>query len=190
MVEDVEYINEIIENHSLIAYKVLVKRYETRVFTLCFKIIKRREEAEEVAQDIFVLCFKKLNELQDKRKFPNWLMKIAYSKAIDHIRKKHVVKTDIDAINALHFKEEQTPLKKAIIQNRKEIIEKAINLLEPIEASIITLFYIQDIPVKDIAEITQLSLSNVKVKLFRARTSLKKIISSLLKDDLKDFIED
>lgn len=190
MLEDEEYINDIIENHSVMAYKALVERYENRVFTLCYKIIKRREEAEEVAQDIFVLCFKKLNELQDKRKFPNWLMKIAYSKAIDHIRKKQIVKTDIDAINASHFKEEQTPLKKAIFENRKEILKKAINLLEPIEASIITFYYIQDIPVKDIAEITELSLSNVKVKLFRARTSLKKIISSLLKNDLKDFIED
>ncbi len=189
MIEDKEYINDIIKNQSIIAYKSLVERYENRVFSLCYKIIKRREESEEVAQDIFVLCFKKLSELQDRNKFPNWLMKIAYTKAIDHIRKKQIVKTDISTINEAHFKEEQTPLKSTILENRKEIINRAINLLEPTEASIVALYYIQDISVKDIVEITGLTLSNVKVKLFRARNSLKKIISAMLKNDLKDFIQ-
>lgn len=189
MIEDKDYIHDIIENQSTNAYKSLVERYENRVFSLCYKIIKRREESEEVAQDIFVLCFKKLNELQDRNKFPNWLMKIAYTKAIDHVRKKKIVKTDISTINESHFKEELTPLKSTIIENRKEIINRAINLLEPTEASIITLYYSQDIPVKDIAEITGLTLSNVKVKLFRARTNLKKRIASILKNDLNDFIQ-
>jgi len=189
MAEDEAYIRDIIDNRSVMAYRALVEKYENRVFTLCYKIVKRREEAEEIAQDIFVICFMKLNELQDKKKFPNWLMKIAYTKAIDHVRKKQMVKTDINAVDESFFKTEQTPLKNTIDSNRKDIVKNAINLLEPTEASVITLYYIQDIQVKDIAEITGLTLSNVKVKLFRARKNLKTIIASQLRNDLKDFIQ-
>ena len=189
MAEDQAYIRDIIDKHSVVAYKALVEKYETRVFTLCFKIVKRREEAEEVAQDTFVLCFKKLKDLKEWNKFPNWLMKIAYSKAIDHVRKKQILKTDLDMVDKSYIKEEQTPLKHTVIENRKEVLQRAIQQLEPVEASLISLYYIQEVPVKDIAEITGLSLSNVKVKLFRSRKNLKTILKTHLKTDLNDFIQ-
>ena len=116
-------------------------------------------------------------------------MKIAYSKAIDHVRKKRMVKSDIDAVAESYFKTEQTPLKSTIATNRKEVIKKAINRLEPVEASVITLYYIQDVAVKDIADITGLTADHVKVKLFRARKNLKNIMEATLKEDLNDFIQ-
>jgi len=189
MTEDAEYIRKIIDEHSVVAYKALVDKYEKRVFTLCYKIIKSREEAEEVAQDTFVLCFKKLKDLNDWNKFPNWLLKIAYSKAIDHVRKKQIPKTDLDIVDKAYIKNGQTPLKHAMIENRKELMQHAINQLEPIEASLITLYYMQEVPVKEMADITGLSLSNVKVKLFRARNNLKTILETTLKTDLNDFLQ-
>ncbi len=190
MNQDEEYIKIILETGSLVTYKILVEKYERRVFSICIKIIKKREEAEEVAQDVFVKCFKNLNRLKDPNKFPNWLMKIAYTKAIDQIRKKQLSKTNIDEISQEHYKDEKTPLTHAISENRKEIINKAIALLEPEEAAIITFYYIQGMTTKEISETIGMSLSNVKVKLFRARKTLKSIIVSLVKDDLKDFIQD
>lgn len=189
MINDQEYIAEIIRTGSFTAYKSLIEKYERRVFTICYKILKNREESEEVAQDVFVLCFKKMKELKDRNKFPNWLMKIAYTKAIDQVRKKTIIQTNIDDINEYNFKSEKTPLNDTILKDRSDIIKSAIDLLEPVEATIIALYYLQDIPVKQIAEITDLSLSNVKVKLFRARNSLKIILSSKLKNDLEDFIQ-
>ena len=189
MLEDEEYINEIIKNKSLVSYQALVEKYENRVFTLCYKIIKGREDAEEVAQDVFVTGFGKLKELKDRRKFPNWILKIAYSKSIDWVRKKRLATISLSASNEGYFKEERTPVKDTIDRNRKEIISRAIHQLEPVEASIITLFYIQDRPVREVAEITGLSVGNVKVKLFRARISLKTILANLLQTDLQDFIE-
>lgn len=190
MTQDEAYINDIIETGSLVAYKSLVEKYEKRVFSFCFKIIRHREEAEEVAQDVFVRCFSNLSNLKDRTKFPNWLMKIAYSKAIDRVRKKQMLKTDIDQLDTNHFTDEKTPLKTTIDQNRKEILKKAIDQLEPVEASMITLYYLQDMAVKDIAEITGMTLSNVKVKLYRARKTLKTIIVSRLRTDLDDFIQE
>ena len=114
MTKDEVYIRDIMDRRSAEAYRALVEIYQNKVFTLCLKIVKNREEAEEVAQDVFITCFSKLNELQDKKKFPNWLMKIAYSKAIDHVRKKRMVKSDIDAVAESYFKTEQTPLKSTI----------------------------------------------------------------------------
>ncbi|MDC8004699.1 sigma-70 family RNA polymerase sigma factor [Aureisphaera galaxeae] len=190
MPEDRHYIDDVIKNGSLRSYKALVDKYEKRVFTLCFKIIKNREEAEEVAQDIFVSCFKKIGDLQNKNKFPNWLMKIAYSRAIDHVRKKKIIKVDIDEITERVESKEHTPVQSAELNDRTEILQAAIRRLETVSATVITLYYIEDLPVKEISEITNLSISNVKIRLFRARTELKGIIASLVKKDLDDFIDE
>ncbi|MEM7087177.1 MAG: sigma-70 family RNA polymerase sigma factor [Bacteroidota bacterium] len=190
MLKDEEHIDEIIQNKSLVSYKMLVEKYERQVFSVCYKIVKTREDAEEVAQDVFVVGFRELEKLKERNKFPNWILRIAYSKSVDWVRKKRIVTTEIDKVSDHFIKNENTPVSNAIHQNRKEIIEQAIHRLAPVEAVVITLFYIQDLPVKEIAEITSLSIDNVKVKLFRARIALKAIISNLVKTDLQDFIQD
>ena len=73
-------------------------------------------------------------------------------------------------------------------KDRADIIKKAIDLLEPMESSIISLYYIQGNSVKEISEITSLSLSNIKIKLFRARKTLSKILSISMESDLEDLI--
>ena len=186
---DEGYIQEILEHHSAKAYEKLIEKYQNRVFTLCYRIIKNREEAEEVAQDVFMKSFRELGKLKDPKKFPNWLMKITYTKAIDRTRIKSVSISEINKVKEEVLKEERTPLEETIIQDRKQIMKKAIGRLEKTEASLITLYYLEDLPVKEIAEIVEMTISNVKVKLFRARKNLKSIIAALTKTDLKDFIE-
>ena len=186
--KDQEHINDIIDNKSTVAYEALIAKYQNLVFTLCIKIIKRREEAQEITQDVFITGFNRINSLEDKTKFKNWIMKIAYSKSIDYVRKKQLETTDINELKLQIFDQNKNPLEDTIDKNRSEIIAKAIQYLKPVEASIITLYYIQGQGIKDISDITGLSTSNVKVKLFRARTELKTIITSLLKGDLTDFL--
>ena len=186
---DEEYIKEILDHHSAQAYEKLIGKYQNRVFTLCYRIIKHREEAEEVAQDVFVKGFRELGKLNDHKKFPNWLMKIAYSKAIDRTRRKSIPIAEIGSIREDLLKEEVTPLEETIMEDRKQIIQAAIHRLEKTEAALINLYYLEDLAVRQIAEMLGMTSSNVKVKLYRARKNLRSIIRSMTKSDLKDFIE-
>ena len=188
MLDDAAYIRQFLEQGSQRALQALVEKYQGRVFTLCLKVIKDKEVAEEVAQDVFVKAFKELGQLKDRYKFPNWLLKIAYSKSIDQVRKKSIVKTPINQVVSPLLIENKTPLDTTVINDRKQLLRHAINQLPSEDASIITLYYLEEMNIKEITEIVGISTSNVKVKLFRARKSLRTIMNSLMKSDWKDLI--
>jgi RNA polymerase sigma-70 factor (ECF subfamily) len=188
MTQDQILIKELIDSNSSRAYRTLVEKYENKVFTICMKILRNREDAQEVAQDAFVKGFKLLNTLKDHTKFPNWILKIAYTMAIDRQRLKKIKKTDISQVNEAIYQELDTPFVLASLKNRKELLTRIINKLEAQEAAVISLYYLQEMHVKEISEITGMTLSNVKVKLFRARNSLRLMISRQFKHEANDLL--
>ncbi|MFT5237034.1 MAG: RNA polymerase sigma factor (sigma-70 family) [Ulvibacter sp.] len=152
----------------------LVERYQDFVFTIAFRIMKVREEAEEVAQDSFIKAYESLNSFRGESKFSSWLYSIAYRKALDALRKNKKYKASeiIDDItegevsgieDALHYLEDE---------ERKKAIQDCILKLAEDEATIITLYYFQDQSVREISTITGLSEDNIKVKLYRSRKKL------------------
>lgn len=156
------------------AFGELVERYQAFVFTIVLRIVKVREEAEEVAQDAFIKAFQSIATYRGESKFSSWLYSIAYRKALDAIRKnkknrsleliEEITEGDCSTIeNALTYIEDQ---------ERKEMIQKCILQLPEQGAAIITLFYFEDQSIKEIAAITQLSEDNVKIKLYRGRKKL------------------
>ncbi|MBW2937750.1 RNA polymerase sigma factor [Aureisphaera sp. CAU 1614] len=156
------------------AFSVLVERYQNFVFTIAVRMLRNREEAEEVAQDSFIKAFEALSTYRGEAKFSSWLYSIVYRKTLDRIRKNNnsrtielveeITETETEDIeNALHFIQ---------IQERNELIKKGIEQLPEQEAAIITFFYFEELSIKEISEITQLSEDNVKIKLFRSRKKL------------------
>ena len=156
------------------AFGSLVKKYQNFVFTIVIRIVKVKEEAEEVAQDTFIKAFESLSSYRGDAKFSSWLYSIAYRKALDRIRKNNKLKsvelieeiteTEISSIeNALYYLQEK---------ERKDVIQESILKLPEQEAAIITLYYFEDQSVKEIAAITRLSEDNIKIKLYRSRKKL------------------
>ncbi len=188
MTQDTLLIKEILDTNSPRAYRTLIEKYESKVFTVCIKILRNREEAEEVSQDVFLKGFRLLKTLKDPSKFPNWILKIAYTKAIDRKRIKGIQKTELSQVNEAVYQYAETPFTLASLENRKEIITRSIKKLEAQEAAVISLYYLQERSVKEIAEITGLTLSNVKVKLFRARNSLRQLINREYKHETNDLL--
>ncbi len=156
------------------AFGELVERYQAFVYTIVIRIVKVREEAEEVAQDTFIKAFQSLSSYRGESKFSSWLYSIAYRKALDAIRKnkknssleliEEITEGDCSIIeNALSYIEDQ---------ERSTVIKKCILELPEQEAAIITLFYFEEQSIKGIAKITQLTEDNIKVKLYRSRKKL------------------
>lgn len=173
------------------AYEILVKRYQNYVFTIVQKVISQREEAEEVAQDVFIKAYRTLRSFKGESKFSTWLYTIAYRTAIDYARKKKYPISSIEREDGvLQIADTNSPMPNEKMQqsNLRELLNKQIKNLKPEAASVVTLHYLQEKSVKEIAEITGLSLSNVKVKLFRAREALKNSLTHYLKAELKDII--
>ena len=164
------------------AFGTLVERYQSFIFTIVLRMVKVREEAEEVAQDSFVKAFESLESYRGDSKFSSWLYSIAYRKALDRIRKnkrqqttgliEEITEGDQASVdNALQILEEN---------ERKQMIQDKIMQLPEQEAALITLYYFEELSVKEIATITDLSQDNIKIKLYRSRKKL----FTLLKDSV------
>ena len=167
------------------AYAVLVKRYENLVFTVALRVVKQREEAEELAQDTFVSAYKALPKFRGDSKFSTWLYKIVYRKALDRVKqvKRKSVSVQIEKLSEDDINGIQDALTLLEIKERKRIIGESIMKLPEDTASLITLYYYEDLSVKEISKITKLSADNIKIKLFRGR----KMLFNILKHHVTQF---
>lgn len=157
---------------------MLVSRYQQLVYTVVYRVVKNREQAEEIAQDTFVKAYTSLSGFRGDSAFSSWLYMIAYRKALDAIKaNKRIIRSDrIEEI----LENEIGPIHDALEymqeQERKEIIRNSILKLSEDEAVIITLYYFEEKSVKEIVEIIGLSADNIKIKLYRSRKKLYSIL--------------
>jgi len=172
------------------AFAYLINKYKNMTYTIAIKIVKSHEDAEEVAQDSFLKAYEKLNTFKGNAKFSTWLYTIVYRNAITKIRKKKVTTTDIDNyVIDNHSEGDDFPQLEALKnEEQQKYVRQAIEKLPEKDALLITLFYMNDNSIEEIEQITGLSQSNIKVKLFRARKKLNLELSGLLKEELKTIL--
>jgi len=155
------------------SFRMLVERHQNLVFTIAFRITGKREEAEEVAQDVFLKVYNNLAGFEGTAKFSSWLYRIAYNTALTKIRnRKEEVKT-LDGFELSSTSMNSAVLNEAEQVFTKEYLDKAINLLEPDESTLITLFYLSEQSLEEIAQVLNIEANAVKVRLHRARKKLR-----------------
>jgi len=178
---DEYYINQILDGNTN-AYAHLVERYKHMVFTLSLRILKNKELAEEVAQDVFVKVYKNLGKFKGESKFSTWVYRIAYFGSLDELKRsnRQVNTEHIDEMNEGNFGVVQDGLTYLEEKERKETIEKALMTLKEDERVIMTLFYFEEMSVKEISKVVKLSADNIKIKLFRSRKKLFSVLSNVI----------
>lgn len=182
--EDIHLIREYLKTKASSSCFAFVARHQNAVFGLCYRILNNREEAEEAAQDTFIKFFESLEKLKDVSKFRSWLMSIAYRTGIDYHRKKKPYEDDLDRATPLMIPDQWDPDQALRKKQRLELLEQLFAQMNPQDSSILELHYVQDQSVKAIADMLNLSESNVKVRLMRSREVLKKKISPAYKYEL------
>jgi RNA polymerase sigma factor (sigma-70 family) len=189
MENDRELINKILDGDRT-AFASLLSQYQSYVFTVCFRVLKNREEAEEAAQDTFIKVYKTIKTFKQDSKFSTWLYSVAFRTAIDHSRKKKMKISSIDSEdNFLQIKDNKsTPMELMANKDLKTVLASVIQTLPQTEASVITLYYQGEQTVKEIAKTLKLSESNVKIKLYRTREALKNKLSYYLRAEIHDLI--
>jgi len=169
---DKKWIEQALKGNSG-AYSILVNQYKAMVFALCFKLLKNRESAEELAMDTFLKAFRALGGFRFESKFSSWLYRIAYTSCMSHLRIKQPLTQEIT-----DWEIDNTYQENDISQNvdrlyKKESIQKALNLLSPEDASLLHLYYLMEQSLSEIEVIMNLPVETLKVRLFRARKKFK-----------------
>lgn len=184
-INDQHHINLILEGNTN-EFSVLVNQYKNLVFTLSYKILKSKEEAEEASQDTFVKIYRSLHKFKGDAKFSTWIYKITYNTCLDKLKKckkinstiyiedfnKHQVHAMEDVLNNIDEKE------------RNQKIQECLFLLPSKEAFLLTLYYFDDQSTEEIAKILDCSANNVKIKLFRSRKKLASILKRQLEPEI------
>lgn len=156
------------------AFSYFVDTYQTMAFTIAVRIVKNREDAEDIVQEAFVKCYHSLHLFKGDSKFSTWLYRIVYHTALDAVRKQNRYPStiSIDKVDYSGISEVSGVLDQMFNVQLAAILKAAIEKLNPQQQTIITLYYYDCLSLKEIAEIVAMCLSTVKVNLFRARKNL------------------
>jgi len=179
--EDPYYIQLVLKGDSA-AYRKLVEKHQDLVYTIVHRIVSSAEEAEEVAQDVFVKAYTKLSDFKAEAKFSTWIYRIAYNTAVSHTRKKKVefLAMDDKMIENHRENEVQQEIMGLSAEEQSKLIKKALGTLPRTDNLIVSLYYYHAKDMDEISEIVGLTQNNVKVKLFRIRKKLLKEMNTLI----------
>jgi len=182
--QDNIYITKVLEGDRN-AFAYLVDKYKTMVYSLALRLVKDREEAEEISQDAFIKAYQSLASFKGKAKFSSWLYRIVYNTAISKLRQQPAGKVSLDESNIadtlyIESKENYDTLSAG---ERKKYLDKALDSLDSDEKMFVILYYYEEQDLDEIASIAGLTKTNTKVKLFRARKKMLTVLQSYLKEE-------
>lgn len=170
-------------------YSELVTRYQNFVFTLALRYTPQREDAEEIAQDVFVKAYRALKDFRGDSKFSTWLYSIVNSTSITFLRKKKLDTQSLDSehvFEAADSRESGVTANQVEVKSKIEMVNKAIQLLSADDANLITLFYKAEQSLEEISKILGIETNTAKVKLHRARTRLKEKMEKYFVQEVRD----
>jgi len=159
-------------------------------YSLALRILKNREEAEEIVQESFVKAFQSISRFRAECSFSTWLFKIVYNSSISLTRKKKRERVPIEQVGEgkLDFVELDDALKQISNQERQDFIQKALQRLDETDFTILSLYYYEDKPLKQVSKITGIKYSNVKIRIQRARKKLYRELKTLMKSEIYDLL--
>lgn len=181
--DDIYYIDKV-KSGDINAFSYLVEKHKRMSYTFALKLLKVPEDAEEVAHDAFVKAYQSLKDFRHESKFTTWLFKIIFNLSISRLRKKKLDISSIDdeKLQGYHVADPENLFTAVTSKEQNLLVRNAVDRLPDDERAVITLFYLNDCPVKEITDITGFSEANVKVKLFRARKRLWEMLKFMNKD--------
>ncbi len=176
---------EDLKNSKGSAFSKLVELHQGSVVNTCYGFLMNKEEAEDIAQEVFIEVFKSVEAFKEDSSLATWLYRIAVNKSIDAIRKKKRKKRIQNLIGFYDKEDNQvidlaanTPNPEDILEQKErlEILHKATERLPSNQKIAFTLNKFETLKASEIAEIMEISLSSVEALLFRAKKNLKVLL--------------
>ncbi len=178
---------------DMAAYEELLRRHQRRVFAVVGGILRRREDVEDIAQQVFAKAYFSLRRFDLRSAFGTWLYKIAVNECWDYLRKKRVrplvYESDLseEQVRQLDTVEERAsgahrPKEDAESRaQQRDLIEQLLAELDPQDRLMLVMKEVEGFSVEEIGEMLGLNVNTVKVRLFRARGKLAEIYRKRLR---------
>jgi len=171
---DLELI-ERIRNGDAMCSRLLVERYQSLVYSIAYRMIHDRAEAEDMAQEVFLKAFRTLDTFREEASFKTWICRIATNRCIDW-KRKHASRTQLTAgveeADALPD-DAETPEQTILRRERQSQVRDVIDGMPEKYRAILLMYHFQGMTYKDIAESEGISSRTVETRLYRAKQMLR-----------------
>lgn len=174
-------------NGDTASFEPLIAKYQPRIFGTARRYARRESEVEDIVQEVFIKAFQRLGSYRGEAPFEHWLMKLAVRTCYDflraHQRSRETILTELTT-------EENSWLEQCVQDSAqvkpedtgaRELVQRALEMMSAADRLVLTLLEIEERPVKEIATLTGWSVALVKVRAFRARREMRRIVEKLLK---------
>lgn len=180
------------------AFNELVRLYERRVYSLVFRMMGRRDEAEDVTQEVFVQVFKAIDQFRGDSKISTWVYRIAVNLCKN--RSKYNARRHLNEQDELEAVAERVPLSQArgvttgdvgrpddlyAGHEMERVVQRCISQVEPDFREVLVLRDVEELSYEEIGQITGLAEGTVKSRIFRARAQLKALMEAALGEKLR-----
>src|SRR5215831_9566853 len=171
-----------------VSFEPLVEKYSARVFATARRYARRESEVEDIVQEVWVKAFQKLQSFRGEAPFEHWLMRLAVRTCYDFLRGhqrnretsfSELTEAEDDWLDRF-VNQPDSANEKA--DAARMLVERVMEELSPAARLVITLLEIEDRPVKEISKLTGWSVPLVKVRAFRARAEMRKIVARIAKE--------
>lgn len=175
------------------AFKTIVETWKDMVFNTALGIVQNAEDAEDVAQEVFVQVYESINTFKGEAKFSTWLYRIAITKSMDHIRRKKrkkrfaFIQSLFGVNNEMLYEPADFNHPGVSLDNKEKaaVLFKAINKLPENQKIAFTLNKIEGLSYHQVSEVMDSSVSSVESLLHRAKNNLKKNLEDYYQNSTK-----
>lgn len=161
---------------STSAFSYFVETYQDMAITIAYRMCANRQDAEDVVQESFVKAYRNLHSYRGDSKFSTWLYRIVFNTASTQSGTRvWMSDNEVGMDAAVYMHTENDPMLRIEDAERTEMIESTLQKMPQGDALLLTLYYLEEYSVKEVASVTGLNESNVKVRMMRARKMFKDI---------------
>jgi RNA polymerase sigma factor (sigma-70 family) len=175
------------------AYALLLEKYKNYVFTLVLRFTENREDAEEIAQDVFIKAYRSLADFRGDSKFSTWLFTITRTTCLSFLRKKKLDTQSLDnERTGVQLENRESGFNANLVEQKSKhaMLNQAIAMLSPDDAQVLNLFYKGDQTLEEIGKIMRMDPNTIKVKLHRARQRLKDKLEKYFAHEVREIHAD
>ncbi|MEM9648520.1 MAG: RNA polymerase sigma factor [Bacteroidota bacterium] len=175
------------------AFSRLLDDYQGKVFNTCLSFVPNREDAEDIAQEVFMEVYASIHKFREDAKLSTWIYRISVNKSLEFIRKRKTKKrfgfmqsitgSEMPLDKTSYFTEFNHPGIQLENKEKSEMLFAAINKLPEAQKVVFTLHRIDGLSYREISEVTEKSISSIESLLFRAKRNLQKILTKYYKNE-------
>lgn len=186
---DYVLLRKALDNNDQQAYAELMRLYRDSIFYMLIKIVKNSDDAEDLTLETFGKAFRYLDKYTPQYAFSTWLYRIAVNNSIDYIRHKNNSPQCIDddlfegtteqLIDRMQSGTSPTPEDEVITKQRMQVLRSAVKQLPEKYRKVVELRYYDELSYEEISESLNISLSNVKIQLLRAKNMLSELMVNI-----------